>query len=337
MGDFVLSVAGQRTGLRKKIHKMGPNCAVAWTGALVSANLVFRTLRQRFNTAELIKRDALEEALTGFNAADFGSRHIIVIGWIVDGGKHCFRWRSDWPQEVFYDQSAYGGSGKTIVERWCGESGIHESSDPDKIDVDQAIDGCLAIATNLMSIEMLESGNLSQLTFGHGYEALYLAATEFQYVSNILYLAATIEFDAEMKVSSKNLTGPIFKYRAFGEYSVIETFNPSGRGIDCHIITPAGLEDETESRDLLQSLVSNYKLTKNGYKFPVASDFYCVFLNFVASGFIAPPFSIVQPRSVPAGQEFVQIDDDGNLLFNFRTTQLEWMYKTMRADREKSF
>jgi hypothetical protein len=115
-----------------------------------------------------VSKEALEDALTHVDESDFRIPYIVIIGWIIEGGEpFCFRWRSDWPKEVFYDRSAFEGSGKRIVERWAGPSGIHDAAAPNAVDLDQAVDTSLAITTNLMSEEILANdfgSDLSKLT-----------------------------------------------------------------------------------------------------------------------------------------------------------------------------
>ncbi len=301
---------------------------------LIAAEQVFRVLHERLGDAESIKRETLAKVLTEFNNSEFGSLNVVLIGWIMDGEQYCFRWRSDWPQEVFYPESAYEGSGSHIVESLCGPGGISDPSAQEQIDLDLAIDTSLSIATTLMRMEILGSDNLSDLTFGHAYEILYFDGREFRYVSDVLYLVATVEFDEDGKFIAEELTGPIYKYRAFGEYSVTERFDPLNKHIDCHVITPVGLDSTSNANEPLQSLKAGYRSRNN--QFPAASSFYCIFFRFVAPGFTSPLFSVVQPGKVPAGQAFVGIDDDGNLTYDFRNSRIQWMYNTIRANVEKS-
>jgi hypothetical protein len=50
-----------------------------------------------------------------------GSFSVELIGWIHEGRPSCFRWRSDWSDEVFYDLYHLAGSGEALIGRMIGD------------------------------------------------------------------------------------------------------------------------------------------------------------------------------------------------------------------------
>ena len=147
IGDFVLSVQGQRAGVRKKVHRLGPNCGAAWTGHLIAALPVFRALHQRFDGQTPVSKLELQDVLASFKPTDFGSTELRIIGWVIDGDEYCFRWRSDWTDELIHAEPAYDGSGQAIIQKWGGDRPIFDAAQPELIDLNLAVDNVLAIST----------------------------------------------------------------------------------------------------------------------------------------------------------------------------------------------
>lgn len=325
LGDFVLSAQGERAGVRKKVHRLGPNCCVAWTGHLIAANPVFRTLRERFDGHTLISKQELEQILSAFHPSDFGETNVVLVGWVIEDDQFCFRWRSDWPQELIPAEPAYDGSGSPIIQKWGGEATIHDASDPNLADLDLAIDTVLGISTNLMSQEIFYSEDLKKITFGHAYEILYFEDAEFRYVDNVLYFAITIEFDNNGKVMSSDFAPVFYKYRVLGEeYSLTECHeNPIGTTVN--FITPVG-SDYRRAKEFASSFL-------RAYQFDMAARYYCVFVRLIAPDFTSPFFSLIQRADAPAALRLVE-GEGKEISFKLPDAWAENWYNTIRGDQQ---
>ena len=321
IGDFVLSVQDQRVGLKKKILRIAPNCSVAWTGRGSAAEQIFRVLRKQF-TGGRIGKDELEKTLTAFKETDFEPFFVRLIGWLITEEHLCFSWRTDWPSQVFYGDPMYAGSGGSVIERFAGPREMHDAENPNLTDLELAIDSCLSFTTHQMRLEM--SADREQLTFGHAYEILYFADSEFHYVDDILYFGLTVQVDEYGKIASTEFDNVVHKYRVFGEYSVTER-HEQGIGTQVHVIEPPGADGKGEAEQLASSLSANYQ-------FSMASQFYCVFLRFLSPDYASPPIAIVQRANVPDEKRLIYVDDEGALLFKAHEPFLKWMYDTIKAD-----
>ncbi len=324
IGDFVLTVRGERAGVRKKAHKIAPNCSIAWTGHRIPAEQIFRVLRQRF-TGGTITREELEETLTGFKEADFNPLSVNLIGWIITEEQLCFRWRSDWPYELFYGAPLYDGSGGEVIQKFAGASEIYDVRNPNVKDLELAIDTCLTFTTNRMSLEMAVTPD--RLTFGHSYEILYFADCEFHYVNDILYLALAIRVDEQGGLASVEFHNVFYKYRVFGEYSVTERHEQE-RGTRIDIIQPLGVDSKTVALELSHSLTANYQ-------FQMASQFYCIFLRIFSPDYASPPMALLERANVRDENRLIHVEDDG-LSFRLPDAFIKWIYDTIKADSASS-
>lgn len=323
LGDLVLSANDQRVGVKKKVHRIAPNCAIAWTGSLFVAEQVFRVLRQRF-TGENIRKEELEETLTSLEKHKGESLFVVIIGWLIGEEQFCFRWRSDWPNEIFYGEPLYDGTGDAVIEKFAGPTEIRDKENPNLADLELAVDECLNFTTHRMSMEM--SADRNHLTFGHAYEIVYYANSEFHYVDDILYLGLTIQFDEQGKITAEEFSNVVYKYRVFGEYSVTER-HEQGIGTEIDVILPLGIESTTEAERLGRSLATNYQ-------FSMASQFYCVFLRFLSPTHVSPPIALIHRANVPKDKRLIEVEDNA-LLFKLHEPFIRWMHDTIKADAAK--
>ena len=318
IGDFALSVQGERSGLRKKVHKLASNCSIAWTGHLVAAEKVVLSLRQRFSGYDLISKEELEKALTSFGESDFDPLAVVLIGWVNQPQQQfCFRWGSDWPKEVFYGDPMYNGSGADVIEKFFGV-GMHDPTQPHLVDIQLAIDICLAFTTRLMSMEMEIN---CKLTFGHAYEILYFANNEFHYVDNVLYLTLTIQFDDDERIMKADFGDVFYKYRSFGEYAVTERHDRKQGGSKMNIITSLG-SDRVKEKPLVQSLIQNYD-------YRMASRYYCIFIQFCAPNYTSKPFALLERGDIPPENCLIEADN-GGLNFKLNEPMMKQFYNTVR-------
>jgi hypothetical protein len=96
LGDFMLSTRQVTpSGLTKKVHRIAPNLALAWTGHLIVAETVIGAARNHFENVTATV-SALEHFLTEGDWEFGASLCAEIIGWIIDSEtQRCFRWRSD--------------------------------------------------------------------------------------------------------------------------------------------------------------------------------------------------------------------------------------------------
>ena len=201
-------------GLRKKIHRIAPNLALAWTGSLVVAEAVIGAARIRFQD-DAATVDALEHFFTRTHW-DFGSGPwVAIIGWVIEGEtQRCFRWRSDYSGEVFYGAYQTGGSGETLIEQVASVQQSHSQLSPEG----QA----LFVLTRMMGDEAGARQNWAK-GFGFGYELLMWKNGAFDYVDDVVYVFYEVHFDATGAFIGHKLYPTLIKYHHLhGEYAFVQ-------------------------------------------------------------------------------------------------------------------
>lgn len=159
VGDFLITSGGEVSGLRKKILLVADNFALAWTGHLVAADLVVKSLQADLDR-DAVTLESVNAILTNpATASDLRPHQVQLICWVADGqGAHCFRWNSDYPHELFPGSPIYDGSGESFVQALAG-MGPHDSANPDGINPNRAVNGALGVTAELMRSEMLGQTN----------------------------------------------------------------------------------------------------------------------------------------------------------------------------------
>jgi hypothetical protein len=288
VGDFLITASRERVGLKKKIHRLRPNLAVGWTGSETAAHLVFTFLHDHFEQGLPTKR-AFEQALTSFTAADLGALFVELVGWIYDARAYCFRWRSDWPQEVFYDEYHLAGSGERLVARMIGNS-VAQSHIPDSVRSDlegNAIKETLWDVCRLMADEV--GARQNQIAgFGHAYEVLTLIGHEFQYVEHALFVFAEIGFDGQHRCISATLYPVMYRSHHVRDYAVVQVsrLQASHANHELYLIGPVYRVPAEEPNAILNDVISR----------PDAISFHaqytCLFASLVRDADSATPQAI---------------------------------------------
>ncbi len=217
LGDFLTSAGGQPVGQKKKAHLISQNLVIAWTGYVLAAQPVLHDLYTEFN-ARLVTKSELEHFLKNYPLKNFGSLDVRLIGWLIDDGQHCFRWNSLYPQELFYDEYHYDGSGDKTFEKLAGPGSGQGVADKESIKV--AIAGSLTLTGKLITDELLFRRNQSS-GFGHAYEILYFDGEKFKYLDKVMYVLADLLFDENSKVAKYNHYNTYYKYRNDSNHAVI--------------------------------------------------------------------------------------------------------------------
>ncbi len=209
IGDFLITTGDAVAGLRKKVLIVADNFALAWTGHLLAADSVVKSL-QSYLDLDAVQIEAVRAILTNRTTSDLGTLHVSLICWVIDNqGDHCFRWNSQDPNKVRWGAPIYDGSGESFVEALVG-GGLRDSFKPTSIDPDRTVDGALDVTTKLMVSEMLGPSTHPH-GFGFAYEIIQGKSHRFEYVDNILYFAVTHELDDTGKHFSSHFAGSIYK------------------------------------------------------------------------------------------------------------------------------
>ena|SRR5271166_136565 len=130
IGDFLLSSKGPSyakdqlgrsifKNAIKKTVKLADNCVLAWCGDLLAAEPIYKDLYAHFcSGGRRFTKTALEDFLTTQYVYEEPTQlHADFIGWIVDEEPFCFRWKTDYPGELFYGESQTEGTGAKCLER----------------------------------------------------------------------------------------------------------------------------------------------------------------------------------------------------------------------------
>lgn len=325
IGDFLITDGNAVSGLRKKVLLVADNFALAWTGHLLAADSVVKSLQSSLDLAA-VTIESVRAILTNPATSDLGIPHVSLVCWVIDSqGQHCFRWNSNYPNELFLGVPMYDGSGGSFAEALAG-TGLRDSSIPSSIHLDRAVHGALGVTTNLMTSEMLGPSTQPH-GFGFSYEIILANNHRFEYVDNILYFTVTHEIDSAGKYLRSHFTGSIYKYQSIENYSLINVYDPTKNTHNVHIVSPVG----KQSKETLNALL--HSTERLDYCFPFSSQYYCVFVRFNAPGFESPPLVLIQGDHVPQNKGIFEVTAKNELLLQVNPDMTEWMYRTIREDQ----
>lgn len=328
IGDLLITTTGKKETQRKKLRIVADQLAIAWTGHLVAAETVVEALQIRLAKHQPLGRNVLESILTDPNFVELGSRHVTLLGWIVeDTTAHCFCWNSDYPIEVFYGDPMFDGSGEFEARRLFGEVGIR-SSDPIYVsDREDAVAGVLSTVTNLMKAEVV-GPSFRHLGFGFAYEAILLNEEfRFEYINNVLYYSLVHELNDEGNYLSSRFTGKPIKVTDCGGNSLIFVYDPDRKEQSYHLIRPVGLPIQFDQEALIAELTSSQRVS------PFSAANYCAFLSFEAPDFSSPPF--VESFDGQKSLKLVDLTDPDVFTLKIDPARIEWTYRLIREDMGK--
>jgi hypothetical protein len=278
-GDFLLTANLQRAGLRKKVHRLQPNLVVGWTGNLVAAEHVLTRLQDRFREEVPTKR-GLEGFLEAFPTQDLGAHAATLIGWIIDNQPHCFLWRSDWGQTVFYENHHLQGSGAALFRQLTGIGTVPQTTDPPG-----PIQRALSFTCQLMADEIGERVNQAA-GFGHAYELLHLDDGAFSYVDAVLYLFVDVPFDREGRYMMPKLHRTLYKSDHIGDHTLVQIskFREDGHHeLDRYLTTPAYAVAASETDEIMK------RISSLQYPFSLESKYSCLFARLIKDADTAAP------------------------------------------------
>lgn len=254
-------------GARKKVHLINSKLVIGWAGSLHAASRVLVKLNNLF-ASKRATRKTLESALTSINDYTEEIWNVHIIGWILDGEPHCFRWNSGYPSEVFYHHSHFEGSGEnTFIETLAepAKSGLGHGVDSPELAAQLV---SLAKISKLIDKEIWTGVTLRE-SFGYCYETIYLDGDKFRFIEDVTYLMW--EIGKEGGAGYHYRAGPlIVKYKSAGKFSIVQTshlFGDLTNTTHVDFITP--VFDEMKTLDAK-------KLGRQS----LGSDYYCNFMRF---------------------------------------------------------
>jgi hypothetical protein len=327
IGDFLTTSSGDRYGLRKKVLLVADNCALAWTGHLVAANSVVTSLQDALGR-DAVTLESVKGILTDPATSRLGTLQVSLICWVAERqGAHCFRWRSDYPHELFLGSPMYDGSGDSFVQALAGE-GLRDSASSKGTNPKRAVEGALHVTTELMWSEMFGPTTKPQ-GFGFAYEVLCLVdGQRFEYLNNVLYFAITCELDGSGKYMRGGFSGPVYKYEAHGNFTGLYVYDPSTRTQSRYVVPPVGLYSEQAETELLQ------RMAKPQYRpFPFDSDHYCAFVLLKAPNFSCPPTSMYFGRKAAQVHKIIDISKPNEISLKVPPDMVERMYRAIQDDQ----
>lgn len=222
VGDVAKSDGQVRNGSCKKVYKISNNLVVAWTGDMVAAQLVIKSLlnnlkRDRVNIADLT------HTLTNFSVDDFGNFHTIIIGWLIDDGNHhSFRWNSGYPHELFWTDECFDGTGGEYFSSLIKHDNADESEFVDvKTDAGRAILNTINKISQARFQETLYPEEWDS-TFGMSYEILYYYEGSFRYIDSITNIGWDYDWNPVTNTGAMRFPPHIFRYSIRADGPVIQ-------------------------------------------------------------------------------------------------------------------
>lgn len=283
VGDMLLTSHGRQSGARSKLVKVADNVAVAWTGHLLAAEQVVRVLLATLPTSG-VTFGQVERVLGDVaSAADLGRLEVTLVGWVVDtSGEHCFKWNSR-SALVVRSEPMFDGSGADEAHSLIGDLGLRkaEGSGPTGMDTYKAL---LYVLSRLMLPEVIRHPHARRSGHGFFYEALVLGPDGvFHHLEDVLFVALRVDFDASGKCTSQQAASDLFKYERLGGHAVLHIggLPVTKKTVEWHCVTTLG------------SPLDIQMPTPAGYKFPLASKYYCVLTLLADSAGAIEPVPLI--------------------------------------------
>lgn len=341
LGDFLITGSSDVHRAKKKVHKISPNFAVAWTGYLNAANLVLRDLYQHF-AGRRTTRDEVEHYLTNYPTIDLGKLDVRLVGWVIESQPEsqpqCFRWNSLWPSELYYDHVVYDGSGADLLYqvKWIGIG--PEGHRRDVPALEHAIRHVADLIMHLLTEENIGE-DLKKYGFGLGYEFLYFYDSEFHYMPETLFLMLELYMDTDRRFSRLQLYDVCYKYQTIADESLLQIHLFGENGTFAQIISNVWTENPLELAPISGYLNDLRELQPihKGYKFSLDAPYYSLMFRFLESNDEKP---LVRGPIIPASfkrnaiesGEYMKIEDEGEFTkITFSGQLIAWLEETYGA------
>jgi hypothetical protein len=335
MGDFLLTFKDKSlAGLQKKVHRIGPNFVVAWTGNAYVAQVVIGALHNQFRDGR-VQRTVVESHLMEFE--DFADKEPIVelVGWIMDDRPFCFSWISSRPKEIYVrDHYSAGTGSKLFYKNFIKQESENVNRNFPDTPTKDAVENTLPFLANLIRDEVLGRRNRAE-GFGFAYEMLFFEANKFKYLSSILYINLDWYFDTQGKLNDTPKIRPFIKYQSWGDYALVQTFAPEPEPLtELFFMTPIYARNR-DIRDTpgLSSILQKAERDKG---IPLTSEYYCLLYNLVREDGQFYPFVAAIPhwRDNP----YFTIDETvkGRHVFTFERDFVRAVYRSIAASGMQS-
>lgn len=327
IGDFRLSIDKEPVNeLRKKVRRLRSNLVVAWTGSIVAAEHVLSALNRDLPPGR-VSHERLRRTLTGFDVSELGTLQVSLIGWVVDEAERCFRWRSDYPGELFDLAAAFDGTGGDLIEAIVGKSDATVTP-RDPVEVEAALLRALYVSTRLMGHESADPGNSAGRTFGHAYELVYWDGNSFKYLDRVLYATVLVEIDHDATVLSIAFAGAVYRYRSRQEVAIVDRLNGGERvlNLTTALADPGG-------RGRARSLASEYQAAIRLKSFEL-SHYSCLFLQVFSDRYVAMPGAFTQGPSVPDDEKWLLEDRSGHMSLRLPTKLVSEIARVIKGCEE---
>jgi hypothetical protein len=329
IGDTMIT-RGAACAARKKVVLIAENLAVAWTGHLIAAGVVIERL-QRLAELGPIARQAFVDCLTSLDAAsDLGqSLQVTLIGWFLDGEHElCFRWRSDYPIEVFFvDATLTDGSGDQHASSVIPPNGfVGPFASPNVAPTLRATESIAAVA-RLMQAELHGWSN-AHLGFGHLYDLAMVGPTgNFQYVDDILYWGVIYKMNRSGKLQRSTVLYPLIKLQDRNGMTIAHRFNRTKNTETRELILAPG----EHRQDLVKQTLAELREPAN--RPPLESTYYCQFIYYDAPGFVNVHMTHVISKDQTLHAPVVR--SEGALDVRFSRSLVEQFFETVKEDLER--
>jgi hypothetical protein len=293
IGDFMISSSVKsNAGEKKKIVKLSDNCVIGWCGSDLAAQIVFVKLFHRFKDPVRISKQQVEDFFVKEASPDQKTKlHANFIGWITEAEQaYCFRWRTDYPEMVFYENRHFEGSGAVIAQLYFDNI----AKQPKSSDPRAAERGIVDVLGHLMSCESRATArNLK--TWGVAYEALYYDGVTFKYIGPISYIYLDVTVDETLGRFTTSIGGELVKYRAHPSFAELIYHDPNTLNKHMVVIHPPGRSDSPLPVGALERIVE----AASRSNIEISSPYYAVMLRFNSPHLVVRPMVYVQLEDDP--------------------------------------
>jgi hypothetical protein len=334
IGDLLTSSDVGPFGKQKKILLISNNFALAWTGHLVAAAAVIRSLQSSLSPDKTTLESVIE-VLTDPATSQLGRTEVKLICWVIDAhGQHWFLWNSLYPRELFSGAPQCDGSGELTARALVGAKGLHHSSPPEHVDPHEVTRGVLGVTTQLMAYEFW-GPSTKPWGFGFAYEILQLVdGTHFKYLDNALFIPIACDLDERGRYLRFRFCASQIKYKADGNCSTFYIHDPIKKTEDIYIVPPPG-PDPVEADGVTEDL--RQRILNKTYSYPLESDYYCFSLRLRSPVFeTSRAFTIIRKDETQLGG-LLKINIVGKAFeLEISREMVEWFYDNIRADVARS-
>lgn len=269
-GQRPLEVGTSAPDPRKKVHIIGPNLAIGWSGWAFAARVALKKIHDVFSSKRATKNE-LEDVLSTLTQFDEERFSVHLIGWFFDGEPCCFRWNSQYPGEIFPNDFHLAGTGEELFKDVLTEPvAASEYGGGIGTAKEAAIFWVLAKLCKLINREVWTGDTLGD-NFGYCYEIAILDGSTFRYLESFTYLMWDVQ---RASGGYQWRMGPvILKYQNRGDFSLVQTvrFEASGEmNIFLEIVRPV-FDDMAHLDPFLFA------------RQPIVSEFFCNFVQFTDS------------------------------------------------------